>query len=282
MTGPIPNPGQRDKQQFDSLFAHTVDLTMLGKIGILYPWLCRTSDVECCLDGLLFMLANPRKSKAIIVVGKHKQHLAWVVDEIARRIALGQVSEPLWPYRVYAFNPAMYPELSTAGLQRLFTKVLIEIRNTGELCILFVKSIHLLWAYDTRDGKFSAVTLVDTVFAGSNLRCIFSTTPVGYESMLLDHSNRDRCGGGYFTPLDTFPSKIDIAPFNIAEAVKLYHMRLAKHMWETGISVANAQTAGMKLIMNRAGDVPHMHACVLHVLESEELEDKIARMEEWL
>ena len=191
----------------DPLAAFTVDLVQRAKEGKIDPLIGRANEIERTIH----VLCRRRKNNPIFVgdPGVGKTALA---EGLARKIALGEVPEPLRDARIYALDMgALLAGTKFRGEFESRMKAVLKALQRIPSAILFIDEIHtLVGAGAVSGGSMDASSLLKPTLASGELRCIGSTTYHDYKS----YFDRDRALSRRF-------QRIEVTEPTVEEAVAI-------------------------------------------------------------
>ena len=171
--GGVPSGGKGT-----ALGQFTVDLTARAKEGKIDPVLGRDFEVRQLID-----ILTRRRQNNPILVGEAGVGKSAVVEGFARRVAEGDVPEPLKNVTIRTLDLALLQ--AGAGVKGEFEnrlKSLIEeVKNSPSPIILFIDEAHTMIGAGGAAGQGDAANLLKPALARGELRTIAATTWAEYK-----------------------------------------------------------------------------------------------------
>jgi len=173
-TGTAPKAGGRTP----NLDQYTVDLTARAAAGRIDPVLGRDTEVRQVVDILL-----RRRQNNPILVGEAGVGKTAVVEGFARRIAEGDVPEPLRNVTLRTLDLALLQ--AGAGVKGEFENrlkgLIEEVKSSAAPIILFIDEAHTMIGAGGAAGQNDAANLLKPALARGELRTIAATTWAEYK-----------------------------------------------------------------------------------------------------
>ncbi|MGZ8376727.1 MAG: type VI secretion system ATPase TssH [Gemmatirosa sp.] len=156
----------------------TVDMTAKAKAGKIDPVLGRDFEVRQLVDILL-----RRRQNNPILVGEAGVGKSAVVEGFARRIAEGDVPEPLRNVTLRSLDLALLQ--AGAGIKGEFENrlkgLIDEVKNSATPIILFIDEAHTMIGAGGAAGQGDAANLLKPALARGELRTLAATTWAEYK-----------------------------------------------------------------------------------------------------
>jgi type VI secretion system protein VasG len=156
----------------------TVDLTAKARAGKIDPVLGRDFEVRQLVDILL-----RRRQNNPILVGEAGVGKTAVVEGFARRIAEGDVPEPLRNVTLRSLDLALLQ--AGAGIKGEFENrlkgLIEEVKNSATPIILFIDEAHTMIGAGGAAGQGDAANLLKPALARGELRTLAATTWAEYK-----------------------------------------------------------------------------------------------------
>jgi type VI secretion system protein VasG len=156
----------------------TVDMTQRARDGKIDPVLGRDVEVRQLVDILL-----RRRQNNPILVGEAGVGKSAVVEGFARRIAEGDVPEPLRNVTLRSLDLAMLQ--AGAGIKGEFENrlkgLIEEVKNSATPIILFIDEAHTMIGAGGAAGQGDAANLLKPALARGELRTLAATTWAEYK-----------------------------------------------------------------------------------------------------
>jgi type VI secretion system protein VasG len=156
----------------------TVDLTAKAKAGKIDPVLGRDFEVRQVVDILL-----RRRQNNPILVGEAGVGKTAVIEGFARRIAEGDVPEPLRNVAIKSLDLALLQ--AGAGIKGEFENrlkgLIDEVKNSATPIILFIDEAHTMIGAGGTAGQGDAANLLKPALARGELRTLAATTWAEYK-----------------------------------------------------------------------------------------------------
>ena len=156
----------------------TVDLTAKAKAGKIDPVLGRDLEVRQVVD-----ILTRRRQNNPILVGEAGVGKTAVVEGFARRIAEGDVPEPLRNVTLRTLDLALLQ--AGAGVKGEFENrlknLIEEVKNSASPIILFIDEAHTMIGAGGAAGQNDAANLLKPALARGELRTIAATTWAEYK-----------------------------------------------------------------------------------------------------
>ena len=164
-----PRPGSRTPL----LDQYAVDLTANARAGRIDPVLGRDTEVRQVVD-----ILTRRRQNNPILVGEAGVGKTAVVEGFARRIAEGDVPEPLRQVSLRTLDLAMLQ--AGAGVKGEFENrlkgVIAEVKASPTPIILFIDEAHTMIGAGGQAGQNDAANLLKPALARGELRTLAATT----------------------------------------------------------------------------------------------------------
>lgn len=161
-----------------ALARFTIDLTARAAAGEIDPVLGRSGEIRQLMD----ILTRRRKNNPILV-GEPGVGKTAIVEGLARRIAAGDVPEPLRAVRLLVLDLGLLQ--AGAGVKGEFEKrlkeVIEEVRVSLQPVVLFIDEAHTLVGAGGEAGQSDAANLLKPALARGELRTIAATTWAEYK-----------------------------------------------------------------------------------------------------
>jgi type VI secretion system protein VasG len=156
----------------------SIDLTAEARAGRIDPIIGRDGEIRKMVDILL-----RRRKNNPIVVGEAGVGKTAVVEGLARRIALGDVPDPLKNVTIRTLDLTLLQ--AGAGVRGEFEnrlkEVIKEIKSSPTPIILFIDEAHTLIGAGASAGQGDAANLLKPALARGELRTIAATTYAEYK-----------------------------------------------------------------------------------------------------
>jgi type VI secretion system protein VasG len=156
----------------------TVDLTANARAGKIDPVLGRDTEVRQVVD-----ILTRRRQNNPILVGEAGVGKTAVVEGFARRVAEGDVPEPLKNVSVRSLDLALLQ--AGAGVKGEFEnrlkKLIEEVKNSPTPIILFIDEAHTMIGAGGQAGQNDAANLLKPALARGELRTLAATTWAEYK-----------------------------------------------------------------------------------------------------
>lgn len=175
---PVMKSGKSTKKLMIDEFA--IDFVERAKKGELDPVVCREAELSRLIETL-----SRRSKNNPILIGEAGVGKTAIVEELARRISLGLVTDRLKGCRILS--------LSIAGLvagtkyrgefEERLSKLLREVEENPDI-ILFVDEIHTLVGAGGAEGAIDASNILKPILARGKIRLIGATTTQEYKQFI--------------------------------------------------------------------------------------------------
>jgi type VI secretion system protein VasG len=170
--------GARAGGRTPNLDQYTVDLTARARAGTIDPVLGRDLEVRQVVDILL-----RRRQNNPILVGEAGVGKTAVVEGFARRIAEGDVPEPLRTVTLRTLDLALLQ--AGAGVKGEFENrlkgLIEEVKSSAVPIILFIDEAHTMIGAGGAAGQNDAANLLKPALARGELRTLAATTWAEYK-----------------------------------------------------------------------------------------------------
>ena len=171
--GGVPSGGKGT-----ALGQFTVDLTARAREGKIDPVLGRDFEVRQLID-----ILTRRRQNNPILVGEAGVGKSAVVEGFARRVAEGDVPEPLKNVTIRTLDLALLQ--AGAGVKGEFENrlkgLIEEVKNSPSPIILFIDEAHTMIGAGGAAGQNDAANLLKPALARGELRTIAATTWAEYK-----------------------------------------------------------------------------------------------------
>ena len=171
--GGVPSGGKGT-----ALGQFTVDLTARAREGKIDPVLGRDFEVRQLID-----ILTRRRQNNPILVGEAGVGKSAVVEGFARRVAEGDVPEPLKNVTIRTLDHALLQ--AGAGVKGEFENrlkgLIEEVKNSPSPIILFIDEAHTMIGAGGAAGQNDAANLLKPALARGELRTIAATTWAEYK-----------------------------------------------------------------------------------------------------
>jgi ATP-dependent Clp protease ATP-binding subunit ClpB len=172
---------QEPEEKYQALSRYGKDLTELARKGKLDPVIGRHDEIRRIMQ----VLSRRTKNNPVLIgdpgVGKTA-----IVEGLARRIAEGDIPEPLRNKRVVQLDMgALVAGTKFRGqFEERLKAVLKEIEEAAGEIILFIDEIHLVVGAGRAEGSADAANLLKPALARGDLRCVGATTMDDYRKFI--------------------------------------------------------------------------------------------------
>jgi ATP-dependent Clp protease ATP-binding subunit ClpB len=195
------------------------DLTAMAREGKLDPVIGRDEEIRRVMKVL-----SRRTKNNPVLIGEPGVGKTAIAEGLARKIAAGDVPEPLKDRRVIALDlGAMVAGAKFRGeFEERLKGVLAEVEEAAGGIILFIDELHTVVGAGAAEGSVDASNLLKPALARGQLRCIGATTITEYRK----HIEKDAALERRFQPIlvaePTVPETISILR-GLKERYELHH-----------------------------------------------------------
>ncbi|HTO88596.1 MAG TPA: ATP-dependent chaperone ClpB [Thermoanaerobaculia bacterium] len=175
----ITDPNPEDKYQ--ALKRYTRDLTDLARRGKIDPVIGRDEEIRRVIQVL-----SRRTKNNPVLIGEPGVGKTAIVEGLARRIHMGDVSEGLKNKRVVALDlGSMIAGAKYRGeFEDRLKAVLKEIEEAQGTVVLFIDELHTLVGAGAAEGAMDASNMLKPALARGELRAIGATTLNEYQKYI--------------------------------------------------------------------------------------------------
>ncbi|MBX5492570.1 MAG: AAA family ATPase [Chloroflexi bacterium] len=168
---PVDDP--RHEAKAGALDRFALDLTKLAAEGKLDPVIGRDEEILRLMEVLVRRTKNNP-----VLIGEPGVGKTAIVEGLARRIAAGDVPEPLQGKRIVALDlGALVAGSKFRGeFEERLKAVLEEITASQGEIICFIDELHMLVGAGAAEGALDAANMMKPLLARGELRCIGATT----------------------------------------------------------------------------------------------------------
>ena len=165
-----------------------IDFTEKAKKGMFDPVIGRDNEIKRLME----ILTRRNKNNPLLIgdagVGKTA-----IVEELSRRIALGEVPNSLVGKRVISVDmSSLVAGTKYRGeFEEKINKLVKEIEECDDL-ILFIDEIHTLIGAGGAEGAIDASNILKPALARNKMHCIGATTTVEYKKYMEKDKALDR------------------------------------------------------------------------------------------
>jgi ATP-dependent Clp protease ATP-binding subunit ClpC len=177
------------------------DLTGDAREGRIDPVIAREDEIEQTLE----ILARRRKNNAVLI-GEPGVGKTAIAEGLARRIAEGDVPEPLDGTRLVALDlGAILAGSQFRGqFEQRLKGVLEEVSNSEGKILLFLDELHTVLGAGAADGAMDAANILKPALARGELRMVGATTLDEYRKI-----ERDGALARRFSPVTVGEPSVD-------------------------------------------------------------------------
>ena len=157
-----------------------IDLTKEAALGNLDPALARDDEINTTME-----ILTRRKKNNPLLIGHAGVGKTAIVEEIARRIASGEIPYSLRNKRIINIDMAtLVAGTKYRGeFEERINKVLKELEENNDI-ILFIDEIHTLVGAGGAEGAIDASNIFKPALARGKIRCIGATTIDEYKKYI--------------------------------------------------------------------------------------------------
>jgi len=165
-----------------------IDLNKEAILGHLDPVVSRDEEIKSALE-----ILTRRKKNNPLLIGKAGVGKTAIVEEIARRIAIGNVPLSLKNKRIISLDMAtLVAGTKYRGeFEERVHKILKEIEANDDI-ILFIDEVHTLVGAGGAEGAIDASNIFKPALARNKLRCIGATTTTEYKQFISNDKALER------------------------------------------------------------------------------------------
>jgi ATP-dependent Clp protease ATP-binding subunit ClpC len=159
------------------------DLTSDAREGRIDPVIAREDEIEQTVE----ILARRRKNNAVLI-GEPGVGKTAIAEGLARRIAEGDVPEPLIDARLVALDlGAILAGSQFRGqFEQRLKSVLDEVAGSGGKILLFLDELHTVLGAGAAEGAMDAANILKPALARGELRMVGATTLDEYRKIERD------------------------------------------------------------------------------------------------
>jgi type VI secretion system protein VasG len=165
----------------EALLAYTIDLTEEARAGRIDPILGRDDEVRQVID-----ILTRRRQNNPILVGEAGVGKTAVVEGLARRVARGEVPEPLRTISLRVLDTGLLQAGASARgeFEARLKAVIAEVSAAPQPIVLFIDEAHTLIGAGGAQGVGDAANLLKPALARGELRTIGATTWAEYKKYI--------------------------------------------------------------------------------------------------
>ena len=212
-----------------------IDLVEKAKKKEFDPVLGRELEIQQMIETLL-----RRKKNNPLLIGKAGVGKTAIVEELARRISLGEVPEALLNKRIFSVSMASLVSGTKyrGEFEDRLNKIISEIEKNKD-CILFIDEIHTLVGAGGAEGAIDAANIFKPVLSRGGFYLIGATTEYEYRKYIEEDKALER---RFQTIYVDEPSREKV--LDILENVKCiyedyYNLEISKNVLESIVDLTD-------------------------------------------
>jgi ATP-dependent Clp protease ATP-binding subunit ClpC len=173
----------RQRSETPALDEFGRDLTREAREGRIDPVIGREDEIEQTIE----ILARRRKNNAVLI-GEPGVGKTAIAEGLARRIAEGDVPEPLQGARLVALDlgGVLAGSQFRGQFEQRLKAVLEEVANSDGKILLFLDELHTVLGAGAAEGAMDAANLLKPMLARGELRMVGATTLDEFRSIERD------------------------------------------------------------------------------------------------